>query len=361
MKKQIAALTMALVMAMGGAALSACKPYTAWETVTEPGCVTRGLRQRTNKKTGNVEQEPIPALGHTYGENNKCTRCDKEIVPSEQLAYYETDGGYSVALGLCKSKEIVVPAYHEGVKVVSVRADGFRFLPREIGDTENTVSDITSVWLPDGIEVIEPRAFSGCDRLTTVTLPSTLTALSDSAFESCAALSSILVEAGEDSLTLTKIGMRAFYDCDSLTKAFLPDSVTEVGVYAFAECGRLTDVIMGAKLKTLDIAAFLGCVSLTGITLGTGVETISDSAFEDCNALREIILYGDLKKIGSDVFEGCGRLQRIRYSGTKEEWNAIDKAFGWDGPYDEVGDYIIVCTNGEIKKLVVPDYENGEN
>ena len=47
------------------------------------------------------------------------------------------------------------------------------------------------------------------------------------------------------------------------------------------------------------------------------------------------------------AFKGCTSLTSITYSGTKEQWNRIEKGYGW--AYD-TGYFVVHCTDGDIAK-----------
>ena len=62
------------------------------------------------------------------------------------------------------------------------------------------------------------------------------------------------------------------------------------------------------------------------------VERIGDEAFRaKKNAeLREIYLPRTLKKIGKDILVGCENLEAVRFEGSQEEWEAIEKQTDFD-------------------------------
>lgn len=85
--KMLLAFVLALAM-LFSVVLTACTPeekpnpdtectheWGEWETLQEASCISVGLKERTCKLCEETEEEPIPALGHNYGEDNICTRC----------------------------------------------------------------------------------------------------------------------------------------------------------------------------------------------------------------------------------------------------------------------------------------------
>lgn len=134
-------------------------------------------------------------------------------------------------------------------------------------------TSLTSVTIPEGVTRILYDAFSGCTGLTSVTLP--------------------------DSLTFLDSG--SFHNCSSLTSIVIPDNVTEICSSTFSDCSSLASVTFPANLTTIE-RAFGNCTSLTSVSIPSSVT-----------------------KIRWDTFEGCTGLKDIYYSGTEEQWNAIDK------------------------------------
>ena len=50
--------------------------FVAGNVTTQPTCTIQGRRTYTCTRCGMTKTEAIPALGHTYGPNGKCIRCD---------------------------------------------------------------------------------------------------------------------------------------------------------------------------------------------------------------------------------------------------------------------------------------------
>lgn len=92
-------------------------------------------------------------------------------------------------------------------------------------------TQITSVYIPDTIHMIDTAAFSSCSKLKDVYFMSDATSIDigPSAFQNCKALVNIKLP----SETRT-IGNNAFSGCSSLVKLTIPVSVTEIGHSAFA-------------------------------------------------------------------------------------------------------------------------------
>ena len=95
----------------------------------------------------------------------------------------------------------------------------------------------------------------------------------------------LTVPAELDGHSVTSIGDKAFYDCESLTTITLPDSVTSIGNYAFFWCTSLTAITLPDSVTSIGDYAFNCCSSLTTITLPDSVTSIGANAFAECPKL----------------------------------------------------------------------------
>lgn len=233
----------------------------------------------------------------------------------------------------------------------------------EIGKYAFAYTDITSVTVPDKMEVAE-GVFSECDKLTTVvigndvtlgkyafgtnkdesyqlnsydengskrfyyTFATALTSLTigndvnigENAFANAASL--VNVTLGENA----EIGYMAFYNCDALANIDL-SKVKSVGDYAFS--GDVYNVCLddsmayaavstegtyiytyhAPNLTAVDLTsaesvgayAFAYCRNLVNVNLGEKIEELPEYAFAGCISLQNINL-GNIKTIGDYVF-----------------------------------------------------------
>ena len=83
--------------------------------------------------------------------------------------------------------------------------------------------------IPNGVKIIAPNAFNGCDKLTSVTIPGSVMFIASDAFYDCKNLTSVTIQEG-----VRGIGYQAFRPCNSLTSITIPKSVTKIWSNAFA-------------------------------------------------------------------------------------------------------------------------------
>ena len=203
--------------------------------------------------------------------------------------------------------------------------------------------NITSVTLPNTLEMIGNFAFSGCTGLTSITIPESVTSIGERSFYGCTGLTSITIPG-----SVTSIGRYAFNGCTGLTSITIPDSVTSIGGFAFSGCDNLANVYYegtieewidisfasnanpltnGANLfvngdelvteinidsaTTIKAYVFQGCKSLTKVTIGSQVTSIGEWAFYGCTGLTSITIPESVTSIESYAFSGCTGLTSI--------------------------------------------------
>ena len=123
--------------------------------------------------------------------------------------------------------------------------------------------------------------------------------------------------------TVTTIGKSAFFDCDSLTSIIIPNSVTSIEEAAFFDCDSLTNITL-PTITSIGTNTFGYCSNLTSITIPDGVTSIGDAAFLCCINLRNITIPNSVTSIGALAFAGCDRFTDVYYTGSKDEWKAIN-------------------------------------
>ena len=167
--------------------------------------------------------------------------------------------------------------------------------------------------------------------------------------------------------TVTKIGNRAFYQCEGLTGALtIPNSVTTIGNYAFYDCYHFTGrLILGNSVTTIGDWAFASCylpgynpTSFTGdlvipnsvtsigsnafyysyivngtLTLGDHVNTIGENAFGACSGFTgSLNIPNSVTTIGAAAFGGCSGFTGTLTVGTGVTslgWYAFNQCSGF--------------------------------
>ena len=114
-----------------------------------------------------------------------------------------------------------------------------------IGGSELTVpSEING----EPVLYLGEGCFSGCDTITTVILPDSLEIIDSGAFEDCTALRGIYIPE-----SVTYIGEDAFYGCTGLEAIYLPAGLEYVGSGAFRNCDQLYYIFYPGSIDTWDM------------------------------------------------------------------------------------------------------------
>ena len=282
--------------------------WSEWTVEKQATCDENGVMVRSCE-CGKESKRGVDPLGHTYTDGI-CETCGEQE-PSEGLQFKSNGDGTCrlTGMGSCRDTVLVIPKKSpEGDLVTAI---AYQALSDE--------KLLESVVIPEGITSIGSYAFYDCLSLREVRLPQSLKTIDDSAFGGCDMLQSIHIPEG-----VVSIGALAFSSCDALSEVIFPETCTAIGKYAFMYCD-----------------------SLKKITLPSGLTLISESLFCSSDSLECVEIPLSVTEFGESVFQFCYALTDIVYAGTKEEWHAIYKGYGWD-EYTRV--FTVHCTDGDIPK-----------
>ena len=177
----------------------------------------------------------------------------------------------------------------------------------------NSGSKIERITIPDGITEIGSGAFKKCALLrevvvfnshlvrigqfafraagiTSLTLPDTVQIIADSAFLHCTDLAHICF--GRH-CAVKLIGSHAFDTCRIHTLV-LPPSVETLGDECFSHCSSLVRLIFapGSRLKVIPRRCFFHCAILS-VSIPNSVETLSTECFSHCQSLTDLSFGAD--------------------------------------------------------------------
>ena len=239
----------------------------------------------------------------------------------ESLYEYTVENDQATIIGITRipSGEIIIPDTLGGYPVTGI-AD-FVF---------DHCDAITSVTIPDSVQIIGWSAFGSCTGLTTLTLGSGLTTIAGGAFSGCESLQSVTIPASVFSIVTD-----AFFGCNSLTGIWVEEGNA---TYSSDEQGVLFDkektILMQAPGALADgysipetvtkIAThtFYSCTNLTAIVLPQGVTALEEGAFWACENLTEVTIPASVTTIGDWAFCGTA-LTDVYYGGTEAQWQQI--------------------------------------
>ena len=203
------------------------------------------------------------------------------------------DGGVIITGYKGKRTEVIVPEKIGSMTVREIGDQAFstekpRLRTEQIGLRQN----ITKITLPETVEAIGNRAFSGCTHLKDINIPEGVRKIGDYAFYSCQNLEQIKLPS-----TLRELGTWAFTACIRLASIELPEGLEEIGEETFDVCENLKTVSIPSTVRKIGRRAFMRCYELDNVVIPEGVEEIGERAFYCCISLKSIDLPESVKKI----------------------------------------------------------------
>lgn len=192
----------------------------------------------------------------------------------------------------------------------------------EIGVQSFFSSSLTSVTIPDSVEIIGASAFSNNNNLTSATIGEGVTSIGTSAFFG-ADLSSIIIPNN-----VVSIGNQAF-DLNNLTSVTFGTGLTTIGLKAFLN-NNLTNVVLPQSLTTIKGEAFKGN-NLTSVTIPENVTTIENLAFGG-NPLTTVTSLNQTPPVITinQVFANRANIDLIIPTGTATAYSGVIAA-RWQG------------------------------
>lgn len=262
-------------------------------------------------------------------------------------------------ISLPKSLEVIEDqAFYRATGVATLRSDvEITYVPgdyyAEYGGFYG--SYISSVVFGTQVTRINNLMFFGCEKLTTVDIPDNIEVIGEKAFMNCPLLSDLSLP-----FSLKTIGREAFRNCWMLGDVTIPENVVNLGIYAFNEAGRdkegntitincnipdrvpenigpmgttlyaslgfdrivfgegvtsigdyalhgsrATELVLPESLETIGAYALGWLSGLVSLVIPDGVSEIPEWLCEHCEALSSVQLPASLKSIGDYAFSYC--------------------------------------------------------
>ena len=173
--------------------------------------------------------------------------------------------------------KVEIPSEIDGKTVTSIGKNVF-----------DNCSVVTSIIIPESVEVIGYKAIFDCKNLTNVHLGSGVKEIGDGVFNDCVKFSNITVDEDNINFSNSEDGLLLSKDKTVLIKQplgkqekqyIIPDSVTCIKKYAFAGSISPKCLVIPKTVKTVESYAFCECYGITDIVIENGVETIEKYAF----------------------------------------------------------------------------------
>ncbi len=222
-----------------------------------------------------------------------------------------------------------------GSGITSIAADAFyncdnienlTYNSNGIGTMYSWGTSLKTLNIGDNVTAIAANEFADYSDLTSIKIGKGVTSVGEDAFEDCDNITSIITESNADfsnsgiffykdgfyfkMLTKNTVELTS-YGSDKMK---IPSTVTlgntfkvtKIGDRAFENCEELTSLIIPETVTRIDQRAFAGCTNLTEIKLGKGLKgnfKIGDKAFAGCNNIESVVIEGDnLSLLGGELY-----------------------------------------------------------
>lgn len=244
-------------------------------------------------------------------------------------------------------KEVILPAGLKSICDEAFKSSTLRKIDltnvKAMGNRVFEFSELREVTYSKHMTYIPEMCFKD-SKLAEFEIPKQVTALKDCCFENTN-LKTI------DLSGITALGDGVFFDCFSLRKIILPETITEIPVDFCHRCQCLEKINL-SHVKFIGRSAFSGCSNLDAGNLSAGIDKY---AFEG-TAVRHLEIE-DISKVDECAYRGCDKLESVTVS------NGIIP-FGLFAGCNRLKDVTInegitiICEsafrNTAIKKLVLP-------
>ncbi|MCR4661847.1 MAG: leucine-rich repeat domain-containing protein [Clostridia bacterium] len=202
---------------------------------------------------------------------------------------------------------VIIPEYVNDLKVSKISKRAFEG------------KSLSSITIPDTVEVIEEEAFRNCVDLESITFPTELKTLGRAVLNGCKNIKSVSVPFSGKSGSITEPSTRTlfgyifgteryedsyiceqFYVEDEITPYYIPESLEEISITGSG------NILTGS---------FTNLKSVKKVLIANGITAINSNAFYNCDNLEEISIDAEakLKTIGGYAFYNCSKLSTIAF------------------------------------------------
>ena len=295
-------------------------------------------RNGTDPESGDESQADYEAGSQAVrsenGENRESAAYDDSTAESpDQFEYEAILGVVKITSYLGDKESMEIPGRIDGLDVTEIVS---------LGDS----SGLTSVVLPNTIEMVDEDAFSGCSMLKTIEFADGTEVVSSGVLRNQRNIEKVILPA-----SVAGIGREAFAGCISLAAIELPDQISYIGEGAFRDCSSLKEFTLPSKLQTMYKkvfegsgiesltlpkslsrikndddsmdTCFTGCDTLRRIDIEEGTAVLCDYEFYGLTSLETISIPESIERGGNAVFTGCTNLRKVYFGGSAEEWEEM--------------------------------------
>ena len=323
--------------------------YTQFWFVVPPTTFSKGFTILVNETTGgSVEKSTQKSIVIERSKLTKMSPFEVEYcTPSRNIEFADQKVKDKLVEAFDTNKDGEL-SYEEAAAVTSIEGvfgaiktyrsfDEFQYfinvkkVPYEMFYNWNL---LTSVTLPNSIEIIDGHAFQGCVKLSHVSLSDHLVTIKNNAFYDCTSLTEISIPE-----SVTTIDTYAFYNCEKLASPIVfPQGLKELGALVFYNCKSIPHVtFLGNNLTNIGSGTFQNCSSIDSVVIPEGVTAINYDLFHGCSSLASVVLPSSVRTISGGAFCGCTSLSSIVIP-EEVTYLSMDSRGGSGDPFDKSWD-----------------------
>ena len=293
---------------IGGSAFEHC---SALKSVKIPDSVTV-INSSAFYDCGNLETVKIGRAVKKIDTNafGYCQRIKKFDVDKNNK-YFVVENGALLNKG--KTRILKYPAQNTNTEYVM--PDTVKVISEGAFSSNNNLEKVT---LSANLEKIGIDAFFWCDSIKTITLPQKVSVIREEAFQWCEALEEIKVD--KNNQTFSAVNGVLFnkdrtqlikYPEGKTTKFYaIPVSVVDIAAEAFYDA-KFEKVIIDKNVKSIAREAFDSCDNLRSITIPGNVKEIGERAFVNTSNLKTVIIEPGVEYIAVGAFSNCYNLAEL--------------------------------------------------
>lgn len=125
----------------------------------------------------------------------------------------------------------------------------------------------------------------------------------------------------------------AFYNCKSLSRIILPESLESIGEHSFTNLSELDSIYFGKNFPVYDGGVYNKDTTVlykvytskeNSVNVYRNTSSIEDYAFKGCNKLERINIYKNVRSIGNEAFAQLTKLKEIWNMSNRETFMGTD-------------------------------------
>lgn len=252
---------------------------------------------------------------------------DKPVAGTDNVDYeLSDDGTYYIATGLKEGSDgavVVLAREINGLPVKEIAENAFLGQNEEKVKTDEAISVIKAVYIPDNVTILGTKAFAECTQLSVAVMegPFDVDASGVETFILCG-ISYFKVPEGQKALPAGFL--RANH---SLKTIDFGKTLEEIGVNCFFDCPNMADIIFPDSLKRIQFAAFWACFNITNANTPKNLEYLGAEAFFYCTKISGDWVMGEnFKFLGKNALYLCTSINSLTFKVTEGWYSCTDEA-----------------------------------